>query len=201
MIKTHTCCHEHNTDKSADSVLVLLRASESGIRGHHQVLSGVRVNTDGSEVVWRSQPRVRSSISRYMLEAGSARLARKMDTYITSNTAEFPKPLARQNTAKLIHVRTCMYLLLLKIRVLIRLVAAATIRERRLFRSALAQVRLLFESGVYSRVVSTWSYTVHENCEQRFPTRPHPPWPRWMVRAYDRYAIEVTIKEVEIVNY
>ena len=33
---------------------------------------------------------------------------------------------------------------------LVRLVAATTIQERRLFRSALAQVRLLFESGVYS---------------------------------------------------
>ena len=42
-----------------------------------------------------------------------------------------------------------------------RLVAAATIRERRLFRSALAQVRLLFESGVYSRGASIRSYTVY----------------------------------------
>ena len=41
-----------------------------------------------------------------------------------------------------------------------RLVAAATIRERRLFRSALAQVRLLFESGVYSREASIRSCTV-----------------------------------------
>ena len=48
----------------------------------------------------------------------------------------------------------------LQIRVLIRLVAAATIRERSLFRSALAQVRLLFESGVYSREKSIRSYTV-----------------------------------------
>ena len=47
-----------------------------------------------------------------------------------------------------------------QIRVLIRLAAAATIRERRLFRSALAQVRLLFESGVYSREASIRSYTV-----------------------------------------
>ena len=42
-----------------------------------------------------------------------------------------------------------------------RLVAAATIRERRLFRSALAQVRLLSESGVYSRAASIRSYTVY----------------------------------------
>ena len=41
-----------------------------------------------------------------------------------------------------------------------RLVAAETNRERRLFRSALAQVRLLFESGVYSREASIRSYTV-----------------------------------------
>ena len=40
-------------------------------------------------------------------------------------------------------------------------VAAATIRERRLFRSALAQVRLLFESGIYSRAASIRSYTVY----------------------------------------
>ena len=43
---------------------------------------------------------------------------------------------------------------------LVRFVAAATIRERRLFRSVLAQVRLLFESGVYSREASIRSYTV-----------------------------------------
>ena len=52
-----------------------------------------------------------------------------------------------------VHVRICCY------SVLIRLVAAATIRERRLFRSALAQVRLIFESGVYSRSASIRSYT------------------------------------------
>ena len=53
-----------------------------------------------------------------------------------------------------VHVRICCY------SALIQLVAAATIRERRLFRSALAQVRLLFESGVYSRAASIRSYTV-----------------------------------------
>ena len=58
------------------------------------------------------------------------------------------------------HVRTCTYL---QIRALIRLVAAATIRERRLFHSALAQVRLLFESGVYSREASIRSYTIFQN--------------------------------------
>ena len=41
------------------------------------------------------------------------------------------------------------------------LVAAATILERRLFRFALAQVRLLFESGVYSRAASIRSYMVY----------------------------------------
>ena len=66
--------------KHKDSVLVLLRASEIGVRGHRQILSGVRVNIDCSEVVWRSQPQARSSISRYALEAGSTRLARKMNT-------------------------------------------------------------------------------------------------------------------------
>ena len=63
----------------------------------------------------------------------------------------------RSITNPCIHVRTCTYL---QIRVLIRLVAAATIQERRLFRSALAQVRLLFDSGVYSREASIQSYTV-----------------------------------------
>ena len=52
---------------------------------------------------------------------------------------------------------TCTYLLLFRSE---QLVAAATIRERRLFRSALAPVRLLFESGVYSRAASIRSYTV-----------------------------------------
>ena len=59
-----------------------------------------------------------------------------MDTYITSNMEELPKMLERRDTSEPMHVRTCTE----------RLVAAATIRERRLF---LAQVRLLFESGVY----------------------------------------------------
>ena len=43
---------------------------------------------------------------------------------------------------------------------LVQLVAMATVRERRLFHSVLAQVWLLFESGVYSRAVSVQSYTV-----------------------------------------
>ena len=43
---------------------------------------------------------------------------------------------------------------------LVRLVAVATIRQWHLFRSALAQVRLLFESGVYSRAASIGSYTI-----------------------------------------
>ena len=64
--------------------------------------------------------------------------------------------LERRDTSEPMHVRTCPA----DRRVLIRLVAAATIRERRLFRSALAQVRLLFESGVYSRGASIRSYTV-----------------------------------------
>ena len=58
------------------------------------------------------------------------------------------------------HVRTHVHVRISCCRALIRLVAAATIRERRLFRSALAQVRLLFESGIYSREASIRSYTV-----------------------------------------
>ena len=34
------------------------------------LLSGVCVHIHGSELVWRSQPRARSSISRYVLDAG-----------------------------------------------------------------------------------------------------------------------------------
>ena len=49
----------------------------------------------------------------------------------------------------------------IQIRALIRLVAVATIRERHLSRSALAQVRLQFESGVYSRAASIRSYMVY----------------------------------------
>ena len=64
--------------------------------------------------------------------------------------------LERRDTSEPMHVRTCPA----DRRALIRLVAAATIRERRLFRSVLAQVRLLFESGVYSRGASIRSYTV-----------------------------------------
>ena len=93
--------------KHKDSVLVLLHASESGIRGHHQVLSGVHVNIDGSEVAWRSQPRARSSISRYMLKIGSTRLAQKMDA---SKMAELPKTLERQDTSEPMSI--CTYLLL-----------------------------------------------------------------------------------------
>ena len=84
-----------------------------------------------------------------MLEAGSTRLARKMDTYIHylkyGGVAEDAREARYQRT----HACAYMYVFA-DHRVLIRLVAAATIRERRLFRSALAQVRLLFESGVYS---------------------------------------------------
>ena len=123
----------------------------------------VRVNIDGSEVVWRSQPRApraSSSISRYALEAGSARLpvARKMDTYYFKygGVAEDAREARYQRT----HACTYKYVFPV-IRAIIRLVAAATIRERRLFRSALAQVRLLFESGVYSRGASIRSYTVY----------------------------------------
>ena len=64
------------------------------------ILSGVRENIDGSDVVWQSQPRARSSILCYVLEAGSARLARKMDTYIASTMVELPKTLERRDTGE-----------------------------------------------------------------------------------------------------
>ena len=66
--------------------------------------------------------------------------------------------LERRDTGEPMHVY--VHVRISCCRALIRLVAAATIRERRLFRSALAQVRLLFESGVYSREASIRSYTV-----------------------------------------
>ena len=47
-----------------------------------------------------------------MLEAGSTRLAWKMDMYNTSNMAELPKMLERRDTSEPMHVRTCTYLLL-----------------------------------------------------------------------------------------
>ena len=82
---------------------MLLRASQSGVRGHREVLSGVRVNIDS---------RLGSSLAE---PASSA------------------------------HACTYMYVFAaIQIRVLIGLVAAATTRERRLFRSALAQLWLLF---------------------------------------------------------
>ena len=62
--------------------------------------------------------------------------------------------LERRDTGET-HACTYMYVIaVIQTRALIRLVAATTIRERRLFRSALAQVRLLFESGIYSRAAS-----------------------------------------------
>ena len=142
--------------KHKDSVLVLLRTSESGVRSHHQILSGVRVNVDGSEVVWRSQPQARSSISRYALEAGSTRLARKMNTYITSNMSELPTMLERQDTSEPMHVRIYMYkFAVTQIKVLIRLVAVATIYSRAASISfhacsgvATIREQRLFESGV-----------------------------------------------------
>ena len=63
--------------------------------------------------------------------------------------------LERRDTSEPMNVRTCPA----DRRALIRLVAAATIRERRLFRSALAQVRLLFERGVYSVIYGM--YHIH----------------------------------------
>ena len=68
--------------------------------------------------------------------------------------------LEKRDISEPMHVRIYKYVFSV-IRAIIQLVAAATIRERRLFRSALAQVRLLFESGVYSRGASIRSYTVY----------------------------------------
>ena len=90
-----------------------------------------------------------------------------MDTYIHYLKYGGVAEDAREARYRRTHACTYMYMYVfavIQIRVLIRLVAAATIRERRLFRSALAQVWLLFESAVYSREVSIWSYTVFVLC-------------------------------------
>ena len=57
-----------------------------------------------------------------------------MVTYIASKMVELPKALKRRDTGE------PMYMYIIGV---IQLVAVATIRERRLFRSALAQVWLL----------------------------------------------------------
>ena len=125
-------------------------------------LLGVRVNIDGQLGSSLAEP-ASSALLDFALsapEAGSARLALKMEPYITSNMAELPKMLERRDTSEPMHVLIYMYLFaVIQIRAQIRL-AVVTIRERRLFRSVLAQMRLLFESGVYSRVASIRSYTV-----------------------------------------
>ena len=69
--------------------------------------------------------------------------------------AELSKTLERRDTGE----PTRLYVF--KIIALVRLVPAATVREQRLFHSAFAQVRLLLESGIYSRAASIRSYTVH----------------------------------------
>ena len=62
----------------------------------------MRVNIDGSEVVWQSLPRAHGSISRYVLDAGYSEL---MDTYSASKMAELPKTLERRDTGE----PTCTY--------------------------------------------------------------------------------------------
>ena len=99
------------------------------------------------------QPRVHSSISRYALEAGSARLARKMDTYITENLAELPKMLERWDTGEPMHVRTCTYLLLFSANSTSSRgdnSRAASISFRACSGAATIRERRLFESGIYS---------------------------------------------------
>ena len=78
-----------------------------------------------------------------------------MDTYVHYLKYGGVAEDAREARYRRTHACTYVYVF-----AVIQLVAMATIRERRLFRSALAQVRLLFESGVYSREASIRSYTV-----------------------------------------
>ena len=86
-----------------------------------------------------------------------------MDTYVHYLKYGGVAEDAREARYRRTHACTYMYVFaVIQSRALIRLLAAATIRERRLFRSAIAQVRLLFERGVYSREASIRSYTVSD---------------------------------------
>ena len=112
----------------------------------------MRVKIDGSKVVWWNHSRVRSSISHYALEAGTARLARKMDTYITSKMAELPKMLERRYIGEPIQC-TYMYVLVSannSISSRGNYSRAASISFHACSGAATIQERRLFESGVYS---------------------------------------------------
>ena len=75
---------------------------------------GISINIDGSKVVWWSQPQACSSILRFALKAGSARLARKMDMFIDSKMAEFQDALEARYRYwyPCTYMCTCTYLLL-----------------------------------------------------------------------------------------
>ena len=133
---------------------MLLRDSESGVRGHHQVRACRKHRRLGSSL---AEPASSESLDIALRARGWLRQTSSEDGHVHyfkyGGVAEDAREARYQRT----HACTYKYVF----PVIRAIIAAATIREWRLFRSALAQVRLLFESGVYSRGASIRSYTVN----------------------------------------
>ena len=103
------------------------------------------------------------------------------------------------------HVQACaLYMLYFQAETVIIVSAnsqsdTVDVRSRKVYTTPLARVKgktffCCYAHGPHcmqSRTVH--DIHAHENREQRFPTRPHLPWPQCAVRAYGRYAIEVMI--------
>ena len=113
---------------------------------------------------------MRNSILHYGHKAGSARFrqARKMDTYIASLMAEFPKTLERRDTSIIMYYT---YLLLFMQCYILDHSTCSISSHGDYSRAASISFRVcsgvatirewrLFESGVYSRAASIRSYTV-----------------------------------------
>ena len=113
-----------------------------------------------------------SSISCYALEAGYTRLARKMETYITSNMVELPQMLERRDTH--VPANPCMYTYIVHVHTHCISVyqsansissrsdysRAASISFRACSGAAAIRKRRLFESGVYSVIYGTCTCNV-----------------------------------------
>ena len=104
----------------------------------------------GSEVVWRNQPRARSSTSRYALEVGSARLARKMDTYIWRSCRRCSRGEIPANLCVHIRISCCSYQSANSISSRGDYSRAASTSFRACSGAATIRERRLFERGVYS---------------------------------------------------
>ena len=104
-----------------------------------------------------------SSISRYALEAGSARLARKIDTYInTSKMAELPKMLERRDTGEPMHVHVHVHICQRSISSRGDYSRAASISFRACSGAATIRERRLFKRGVYSVIYGRLILGVHK---------------------------------------